>query len=160
MGRLLPSDRSPRCNCAGPSLVTASCRCVSSSSWWQVLLEAGSWLSQLCTPICTRLLVLTHLGPLAVGLAPWIIAQQPSRMQAGCLTDVPSLCLPLGHVPSVEPPRVRGLKKMGQESYSLETCLLGGVGGGDSRRGRRLEETFPVHRTSWIIIRSWDRPPN
>ena len=69
MGHLLPSGRSPRCDCAGPSLVTASCRCVSSSSWWQVL-EAGSWLSQLCTPICTRLSVLTHLGSFSCQAGP------------------------------------------------------------------------------------------
>lgn len=69
MGHLLPSDRSPRCDCAGPSLVTASCRCVSSSSWWQVL-EAGSWLSQLCTSICTRLSVLTHLGSFSCQAGP------------------------------------------------------------------------------------------
>lgn len=127
MGRLLPLGRSPHCSCTGPSLVTASSRCVSLSSWWQVL-KAGPWLSQLGIPICTRLSVLTHLGPFSCQAGPWMIAQQPSRMWAGCLTDIPSLCLPLSHVPSVEPPRVRGLKKMGQESCSLETCLLG-VGG-------------------------------
>lgn len=68
MGRLLPLGHSSHCNCTGPSLVTASCRCVSLSSWWQVL-KAGPWVSQLGIPTCTRRRCLHTWAPLAVRLA-------------------------------------------------------------------------------------------
>lgn len=50
---------------------------------------------------------------------------------------------------------------MGQESLLFGNVSFRGLGVGLGTVGEgHLEESFPVHGTSWIIIRSWDRPPN